>query len=407
MKHYINISIFQVISCFALSAYLQALTLYAAAGEAERLYGVMSERSVETGAFDGVFPHIVDGGGWKTAIFLTNLSPGPSHYALFLRDNDGNVLSLPFLGRGSASMIYGTLEPGRSLELETPGIGASLLQGFARLFCLDKPASDPTATVVPTQIGGYAVFRLSVAGRPDFEAIVPMGSPFENRFKLFFDNRYGFSTGVALLNPGTSSTGVSIVARDYDGNIVLQDSFALGEDRKIVFSVPDRYPQLNGRRGVLEVSGTASTLSGLALRFNPTGAFTTSNTISLAAPSGESGAGSGSGTIPSRLGCLDVMTAIIIAQDGQFLGVISSNSFSSDSIANTFGRYGSSFSSTSIYNEFGTYGSNYSSLSPWNPYASQPPLLVRSGRFLGYLTANLSYVPRISPAEVSVCIGRR
>jgi hypothetical protein len=54
------------------------------------------------------------------------------------------------------------------------------------------------------------------------------------------------------------------------------------------------------------------------------------------------------------------LETVIVADDGQFLGVINDNSFDSDSIANRFGTYGSPFSSHSIWNDFGTYGSSFS-----------------------------------------------
>jgi hypothetical protein len=38
-------------------------------------------------------------------------------------------------------------------------------------------------------VGGLAVFRLSVAGRPDFEAVVPIvNRQFDNHFVMLFDN---------------------------------------------------------------------------------------------------------------------------------------------------------------------------------------------------------------------------
>jgi len=66
----------------------------------------------------------------------------------------------------------------------------------------------------------------------------------------------------------------------------------------------------------------------------------------------------------------------IVAQDGQFLGVLSSNKFDPLSVSNPYGTYGSKYSPTSINNPYSTYGSKYSPLSPTNPYATTPPLLI-------------------------------
>lgn len=79
----------------------------------------------------------------------------------------------------------------------------------------------------------------------------------------------------------------------------------------------------------------------------------------------------------------------ILADDGQFLGVITQNQFSSDSILNEFGRYGSEFSTTSIFNEFGRYGGEFSRLSPFNEFTTAPPRVISpGGELVAYLTKN-------------------
>ena len=81
--------------------------------------------------------------------------------------------------------------------------------------------------------------------------------------------------------------------------------------------------------------------------------------------------------------------ASIIANDGEqtFLGKIGS-AVAGDSIFNEFGRYGSEFSTMSIWNEFGSYGSEFATHSPFNEFTSSPPLIVKNGKVLGYLTVN-------------------
>jgi len=98
--------------------------------------------------------------------------------------------------------------------------------------------------------------------------------------------------------------------------------------------------------------------------------------------------------------------AVIVADDEQFLGVINDNSFDSDSIANSFGTYGSPFSSLSIWNEFGTYGSEFSQLSPWNDFTSSPPLIFEGDVFIAYLTTNTFQTPRIDPNDLAILVGR-
>jgi hypothetical protein len=89
--------------------------------------------------------------------------------------------------------------------------------------------------------------------------------------------------------------------------------------------------------------------------------------------------------------------ATIIAEDGQFLGKITSNSIDSQSIINDIGRFGSEISSTSIRNTISRYGSTISSLSPFNDIASTPPRIYKNGEFVAYLTTNRIKTPRIDP----------
>lgn len=91
----------------------------------------------------------------------------------------------------------------------------------------------------------------------------------------------------------------------------------------------------------------------------------------------------------------------IIAEDGQMLGVITSNSYDTKSFLNEYGTYGSKYSSTSIWNEYGQYGGQYSSMSPFNSYTNTPPRIISpGGEVIGYLTVNKFKSPSISPYAV-------
>jgi hypothetical protein len=95
----------------------------------------------------------------------------------------------------------------------------------------------------------------------------------------------------------------------------------------------------------------------------------------------------------------------IVANDGQYLGIITQNKFTEKSILNEFGKYGSKFSSTSIFDEFGDYGSKYSHLSPFDEFTSTPPQIITSSGqfFVAYLTKNKVKSPAIDP-EVLIAV---
>lgn len=71
----------------------------------------------------------------------------------------------------------------------------------------------------------------------------------------------------------------------------------------------------------------------------------------------------------------------LYAQDGTYLGKLTTDSYDSES----------------IFNEFGTYGSKFSSKSAFNEYASSPPLVIFNGETIGYLTVNKYQADAISP----------
>ena len=88
----------------------------------------------------------------------------------------------------------------------------------------------------------------------------------------------------------------------------------------------------------------------------------------------------------------------IVADDGEFLGIISSNEIDSKSILNAIGKHGSEISSLSIFNTIGKYGSEISALSPFNQIASMPPKIFnKEGKFVAYLTKNSLKTPRVDP----------
>lgn len=73
-----------------------------------------------------------------------------------------------------------------------------------------------------------------------------------------------------------------------------------------------------------------------------------------------------------------------------FLGELNTSKYSTNSVWNEYGIYGSKYNTNSIWNNFGIYGGLYSSTSPFNMYAIDPPVVLdEDGNFYGYFTVNL------------------
>ena len=88
----------------------------------------------------------------------------------------------------------------------------------------------------------------------------------------------------------------------------------------------------------------------------------------------------------------------LLAQNNQFLGKITTNSYDRQSILNEYGPFGSPYSPTSIFNEYSQYGSPYGTWSINNPYCTKPPRLFIRGKLLGHVSRN-QYVSSQIPAE--------
>ncbi|GAB4188775.1 MAG: hypothetical protein Fur006_29420 [Coleofasciculaceae cyanobacterium] len=93
----------------------------------------------------------------------------------------------------------------------------------------------------------------------------------------------------------------------------------------------------------------------------------------------------------------DNTPAIVVGQDGAFLGVVSDDQYADKSICNPYGNFGSPYSSTSVLNQRAQYGGTYSDLGAYNPNAQQPPLIIQNGQPIALLTKNQDLQGGIDP----------
>ncbi len=92
-----------------------------------------------------------------------------------------------------------------------------------------------------------------------------------------------------------------------------------------------------------------------------------------------------------------LIDARIVADDGQFLGRITTDTLANDSITNPFGPHGSQVSSISIFNQLSTYGNARNLVSPFHPTTLQPPRIRRNSQTLARLTINTTFADRVDP----------
>jgi hypothetical protein len=182
------------------------------------------------------------------------------------------------LNGATPSSSYVVLVPGHStLFLPTPGLGASVT-GWGLAENVQR-------------LGVIATFRLHVSNRPESEATV-QGIPATAGFAMAFDETPGFDTGFALANVSPFDTVIeNLYFYDTTGALIYSDSTrTLGPLQHESFLFSSRYgSQLAGKRGTVRVyygvqgtpaNGTAG-LTGLGLRVNPGGTFTSLPTVTI------------------------------------------------------------------------------------------------------------------------------
>jgi hypothetical protein len=93
----------------------------------------------------------------------------------------------------------------------------------------------------------------------------------------------------------------------------------------------------------------------------------------------------------------DLQGTDLIAADGTYLGKVTNDPYSQESLMNQYGPYGNPYNASSIFNKYGPYGNPYSGYSPYNQYTRTPPHFSRDGQLVAYLTANEFVTPRVDP----------
>ena len=214
-----------------------ALTLLAAF-----LFAVPVHASDTVYAGGGALAQIVDGGGTKTTITLTNLDPAAASYTLFFYDDNGNALSLSTSAGAPSSILSGMLAPLSSVIIKTNGNSPSTLQGWALL-------------VTENTIAGSAVFGIPV-GNQYAEASCPLDTGSNTEFGLPFDGTTSV-TGVAIANSWLSAPlAVGVTVYDLFGKQLLTDTITLPSNGHTAFLLTTRYPQLASQQGFVVFSGS-------------------------------------------------------------------------------------------------------------------------------------------------------
>jgi hypothetical protein len=235
-----------------------------------------------------ILPQIADGGGWQTAVVLTNTNSNTASASLsFYMDTSNGATqawNLAFLEGGSTQGI--SLPAGATVFLHTTGAGAVTSTGWGQL---NGDAG----------VAAYAIFTLRVPGRQDQDGTAPAASP-ASRILVPFDDTAGAVTAVALVNTNGSSQTISANFRTSNGTVTQSSLANIPAQGHLAVTLPQQFSALSGQSGLAEFYSSTGSFSLIGLRFNPTGAFTAAPVYAQTGPPVIGGGGSsGSGNLPA------------------------------------------------------------------------------------------------------------
>ncbi len=202
-----------------------------------------------------LLPQLAYGGGWSTTVYLSNTGSSAGTSVLTFYDDSGNLLSAPVNGGLPVSTLNPALGPGASVSFDFLSTGP-LRQGW---ISLDLAA----------EVNAYAVFKQSVSGSQDQEAVVPLAAPGATSASFPFDNR-SLVTTAAVVNASSASAMVNIVVRNAAAATIGTAQITLQPRSKTAFVLAD-LPGLGlaaTANGTVDfVTASPATVAVLGLRF--------------------------------------------------------------------------------------------------------------------------------------------
>ncbi len=247
-------------------------------GSRLRAQGVLPVNA-DTTTITNSFAHIAYGtdsvGSWKTSFIFINTDASAATVQLLTYAPTGAPLAVPVVGGTSDSQHQFDIPAGGSIQVD-----------------LDETASQGITTgwagvIVSGNVRGQGIFRQRIAGRPDFESVVPMLSwaqpvciiPFPTQptamLAMAFDNTNGNVTSVAFANTATAPRTLDLEFVDQGGVRLILAHESMASHNQLAFATTDRYPVVANQKGWMRVLTSPSDFTALGFRFNPTGAFTT------------------------------------------------------------------------------------------------------------------------------------
>ncbi len=215
-------------------------------------------------------PAVLDGGGWRTRLYLVNPSPVEARATIEFwtaASNDG--AGAPWLvgvtNKGLVTRVENeTIPPGGLRVIETQGAQSRTQQGWVRMTA-DGPVAMHTVLSEAKTVSKWL----------PVEATVPMLNPYRDHMLLPFDNLDGAQASVSLANADDDPVTVEVSVLNENGaEIANEGKFTLAgyEGSSVVLS--QKWTSSAERRGLLSLRYDGGRLFAIGLRSQAKGFYT-------------------------------------------------------------------------------------------------------------------------------------
>jgi len=234
----------------------------------------------------GVFSQVASGAGWRTSLYLVNEASTAAPVVVNFWADGGGALLLPL----TVTQMGGTSTVTAATLNTTVGANSTVLIESAS----ELPAglTGWAEVLSASPVKGYGVFHYTSPAGAESEGSVPMESASPQSFLLPYEGLGSFSAGLAVANLSELQMGsVAVTAWDENGQQLFGTSFDLAPSGHKSLMLSDLLPTATGKRGLLRFdSSVASGITGLGIRANPAGGFTSTVALDPATP-GQSSTG--------------------------------------------------------------------------------------------------------------------
>jgi hypothetical protein len=214
------------------------------------------------------YPHIADGGSYRTEFVLVNPTNAATTATLQFFAADGAPLPLPIRGSSATSITVSL--PARGVErVVTTGAAAEVSWGWARL-------------TSPAAIDAIVVLQTVVDGAIRAEAPVWAASP-AVRVRAFAENAAFTRSGIAVNNPNNNSVAATFLLRDAAGNVVASATRDLPARGYLAQFVTQLFPEFVEIDGTIDVETNGGPVGAVGIRYDNDGGtvFTLTPVVAL------------------------------------------------------------------------------------------------------------------------------